>query len=115
MGPAVIPFIPSVPEYDFDCVIEDDSYNFDVHWNEHDKAWYFTLSETDGDVIAEGLKITVGSYIGRYSTHKLFQRGVIATIDTSGQYKDPTFDNLGTTVEVRFYKIEDLIAENYAV
>jgi hypothetical protein len=113
---AVIPFVPSIGEYDFDVVIEGDTYLFDpVRWNEHDQAWYFDLLEADRTPILQGAKITVGSYIGRYSTHKLFQRGVIAAVDTSGDYRAPTFDDLGTRVEVRFYRIEDLVAEMYAV
>lgn len=116
MAVAVISgFVPSIGEYDFDCVIEGDTYLFEVHWNEHDQAWYFNLLQDDGTPILEGAKITTGSYIGRYSTHKLFQRGVIAAIDTAGGYRGPTYDDLGTRVEVRFYPVEDLVAEMYAV
>lgn len=121
--PAVIPFIPSNGNYDFDVDIDGASYHFDVRWNSRDEvpatasregvdgAWYFDISESDGTPIARGLKITVGSYIGRYSTHELFEKGVIAAIDTSGAYRDPGFDDLGTRVEVRYYTVEDLVAE----
>lgn len=115
MAVAVITgFTPSLGEYEFDTVIEGDSYTFLVRWNEHDQAWYFDLLEFDGTPILEGAKVTIGSYMGRYSTHKLFERGVIAAIDTSGDYRDATFDDLGTRVEVRFYPIESLVSEMYA-
>lgn len=115
MAVSVLPFTPSEGNYQFEVSIEDIAYVFDVRWNERDKAWYFDLLEADRTPIAYGLKVTVGSYIGRYSTHALFQRGVIAAIDTSGEYRDPGFDDIGDgqRVEVRYYGVADLIAENY--
>ncbi|MGN6103662.1 MAG: phage baseplate plug family protein [Kofleriaceae bacterium] len=107
--------------YEFEATIEDVPYKFDVRWNQSDRdgqgAWYFDLSESDGQTIARGLKIVVGTYIGRNSAHPLFERGVIAAIDTSGEYRDPGFEDLGKgrRVEVRYYTVEDLVAEVYGI
>lgn len=110
----VIPFVPSIGNYDFETVIDDTPYVFDVRWNEYDQAWYFDIAEVDGTKIACGLKIVCGTYIGRYSTHALFENGVITAIDTSGGYRDPTFDDLGTRVAVHYYTLRDIVSEVYA-
>lgn len=111
----ILPFIPSDPHYDFETTIEDVPYSFEVRWNERDLAWYFDISESDGTAVARGLKIVIGSYPGRYSTHELFQRGVFSIIDTSGEYEDAAFDDLGTRVQVRYYTTEGLVTAFYAV
>lgn len=115
MAVAVLPFIPSEAHYTFDTSILDTPYSFEVRWNARDPAWYFDLSEIDGTPILRGVKIVLGTYLGRTSTHILFQNGVFAVIDTSGGYRDPGFDDLGTRVEVRFYPTADIINELYAV
>lgn len=117
MPPAILKFRPSLGNYDFDTTIEDVQYHFDVRWNEYDKAWYFDLADSNGTPIVVGAKVTLGSYIGRYSNHPLFQRGVIAAIDTSGdEMRDPGFDDIGEgqRVEIRYYTIADLVAAGYA-
>lgn len=128
MPPVVLPFVPSVGHYDFDCSIADALYTFEVRWNSRENvdkngvpqgAWMFDIYEADETVVAQGLKINIGSYMGRYSTHSLFQNGVFAAIDVSGDYLDPTFDDLGTfaggqRVEVRYYTEQDLVAEGFA-
>lgn len=116
MAVAVLPFIASVGDYEFEVAIAEVPYIFNVRWNERDLAWYFDLYTSDQVPIAIGLKITVGSYIGRYVNHELFENGVIAAIDTSGEYLEPGFDDIGPDkrVEVRYYTIADLVTEGYS-
>ncbi len=108
----VLPFIPSEGNYRFQTTIEDVPYVFDVRWNERDVAWYFDLFQSDGVSIELGIKVVLNAYLGRTSTHSLFQRGVLAAIDTSGAYAEPGFDDLGTRVEVRYYSVSDLVHES---
>lgn len=114
MDVLVLPFIASNGNYQFETYIGDKPYVFDVRWNERDEAWYFDLSENDGRAIASGLKIVVGTHIGRTSRHELFSRGVFVAVDTEGNHRDATYDDLGTRVEVRYYPIEALAAAIFA-
>lgn len=119
MAISIIPFVSSIGHYDFDTAIDDVSYFFDVRWNEFEQAWYFDIYELDGmRVVALGLKVVTGTYIGRQlaGKHALFKNGVFAAIDTENENPvDPGFDDMGTRVELRYYPIPDLVAEVYAV
>lgn len=98
----VLPFIPSVGRYRFSTVIEDTQYVFDVRWNTRDAAWYFDVREADLTIIASGLKIVLGTYIGRQSTHSLFSDGVFVAYDQSRQGLDAGLDDLGARVQVKY-------------
>lgn len=112
----ILPFRPSIGHYDFDTDIEDRTYIFDVQWNARDNvdpntgvargAWYFDVREQDGAAIALGIKIVLGTYLGRRLNHPLFRRGVLLAIDTAGgegRGRDAGFDDLGTRVIVKYY------------
>jgi hypothetical protein len=111
--PSILPLVPSVGLYNFDTDIGDRSYRFDVRWNSRDNfdaaagvargAWYFEVSEIGVGRIACGVKIVLGTYLGRRVNHPLFREGVLVAVDTSGEGRDATFDDLGTRVVVKHY------------
>jgi len=106
----VLPFIPSVPFYTFTTTIEDEPYSFKVRWNSRDEAWYFDVSTDDGEVLRQGVKVVLGTYLGRACTEKFFELGVLWAIDTTSQAKEATFDDIGTRVEVRYYSAVEVQA-----
>lgn len=99
----VLPFVPSVPFYTFTTTIEGEPYLFKVRWNSRDSAWYFDVLTDDGEVLREGIKVVLGAYLGRVSTERFFETGVLWAIDTTSQAKEATFDDIGTRVEIRYY------------
>lgn len=115
MSVHVLPFVPSIANYSFETYIEDVPYTFDVRWNEREASWYLDVTDGAGYAIVRGERIAINAYIGRKSTHPLFRTGVLAAIETSGSMLDPTFDDLGIRVEVRYYPLRDFVTEVYAV
>lgn len=109
MATTVLPFVPSVPAYDFSVDIDGVSYTFDVRWNDRAGVWYVDVIESDGAPVAYGLAIVLGAYIGRGRVHDLFQRGVFVARDTSRRGLDASLDDLGTRVEVLYLPIDELI------
>lgn len=99
----VLPFLPSVPFYTFTTTIEEKPYLFRVRWNGRDSAWYFDVETDDGQVIRQGVKVVLGTYLGRASAEEFFTQGVLWAFDTTSQAKDATFDDIGTRVQVRYY------------
>lgn len=99
--PQTLPFIPSEPFYGFSTVLDGITVEFNVRWNARDEAWYFDLFDEDGAPIAHGIKIVLGAYLGRRVNHSIFRLGVLVAIDTSGERRDATLDDLGTRVIVR--------------
>lgn len=104
-----IPFQPSIGLYRFGTPIDDSSYVFDVRWNSRDAAWYFDVREADLTPIVYGVKIVLGTYLGRRKNHRLFRRGVMVATDTTGQGREATFDDLGARVVVRWIPQTDLL------
>jgi hypothetical protein len=105
-----IPFEPSIPFYRFSTAVENTEYFFDVRWNGRDRAWYFDISTINEIVVASGLKIVLGTFIGRTTEHELFRNGVFVAWDTSDQGLDATFDDLNTRVLVYWLSIEEVLA-----
>ncbi len=105
-----IPFAPSIPYYRFSTTIEDVEYIFDVRWNSRTAAWYFDVLEFDETPIISGVKIVLGMYLGRRSTHRLFHTGVFVAVDTTRQHQEAGFDDISTRVVVRRYAVEEVMA-----
>jgi hypothetical protein len=103
-----IAFAPSLGNYDFYTTLGQTPVKLVVHWNAEDNdgegAWYFDMYEVDGATpIASGLKITIGSFIGRACEHAIFSRGAILARDYSLQDLDPGFDDIGPGQRVRVF------------
>lgn len=106
----ILPFEPTITPYRFTCPIGDSPYHFDVRWNGWNAAWYFDLREIDETPIARGIKIVIGTYLGRKFSHPLFADGVFIAHDVSGARKDPGLDDLGTRVPVMYASNDEVIA-----
>lgn len=106
----ILPFIPSVAAYEFSADIDGVSYLFDVRWNSRDQAFYFNLFEDDGEPIAYGLKVVLGTLIGETTPHGLFRNGIIVAVDTTQESREATFDDLGTRVQVRYIPVAEYLA-----
>jgi hypothetical protein len=107
----VLPFVPSIGRYRFTTVIDDVQYTFKVRWNSLDAAWYFDVLDFDGTPIVEGIKIVLGVYLARHSSHPLFTKGVMLARSLAQPHRDPGFDDLGIRVEMRYFNRGDLVAE----
>ena len=102
-----IPLQPSIPRYRLSTSLDGVPYIFDVHWNDRDQAWYFDLLEVDESPIIHGVKVVLGTYLGRRSTHQFFRDGVLVVTDLSGEGRDAGLDDLGARVQmVRYSALE---------
>ena len=105
-----VPFVPSIGYYRFGTTLVERPYIFDVRWNSRDESWRFDVREVDETLIIAGVKIVLGAYLGRVSSHRLFKEGVFVAVDLSGQRRDATYDDLGTRVVVEYIPVLELIA-----
>ncbi len=112
MAAVEIPFVPSLGNYRFGTTIGDIGYIFAVRWNTREEAWYFSIFEVNGDPIIQGVKIVLGTYLGRRCNHPLFRDGVFLAVDlsTGDQPREAGFDDLGVRVAVQYVPVLDLVA-----
>lgn len=97
--------------YDFTTTLGDVQFGFEVRWNSRDEAWYLDMYDADGVEMVMGMKIVLGTYLGRRSVHPWFAENVLAVIDTTLEERDAGFDDLGTRIQVRHWPVADLIQE----
>jgi len=110
--PLIIPFQPSIPNYDFTTTLDSFTVTFDVLWNARDKAWYFDLFASDLTPIIVGIKVVLGVNLGRKSTDPFFQQNLLRAFDTAakaGQGKDAGIDDLGARVIVRRFSLAEML------
>ena len=64
---------------------------------------------TDEEVMLRaGIKIVLGAVLGGPPLDARFPRGLLTAVDTSGENREATFEDLGSRVEVIFVSPEDL-------
>ena len=116
----ILPAVPSEGNYDFGTTIEQVGYIIAIQWNTRDKtidddgnvlvdgAWYFSVYDVANNPIQTGIKIVLGTFLGKRANHPLFTNGVFIARDMSGQEKDPGFDDLGARVQFFYVPNIDL-------
>lgn len=106
----ILPFVPSVPYYEFTTTLESSVVKFRVRWNERDAAWYFDCELDDGTVLRQGVKVVLGTYLGRACNTSIFAQGAIVAHDMTKQARDAGYDDIGERVQVRYYTALELQA-----
>jgi len=108
----VLPLRPSIGNFEFRTVLLSVEYKFKCRWNRQTLAYYLDIREADATPIRFGVKIVLGTYLGRTSTHPLFRRGVFAPrIPQGDDRREAQFDDLGTRVQVWYYTNEEVVAQ----
>lgn len=105
--PQQIPFAPSIPLQRFATTLGEVQFVFDANWNARDEAWYFDLRTEDGEMIRAGVKIVLGTFLGRTADSRAPDGFLIAS-DLAGTGQDAGLDDLGTRVAVYFYSRDEL-------
>lgn len=106
--PTQIPLVPGDPNYRLETTIDGVPYIMDMRWNSRDAAHYMDLYTEDETPIVLGLKLVLGVYLGRYINHTLFRNGAFVMVDTSGQRRDATLDDIGARVQLIRYTIPEI-------
>ena len=114
--PVILPFRPSDGSYRFRSILLGSEYLFRVRWNSVDRdyagSWFFDVLEFDERPIVIGIKIVLGVYYGRVSTHPLFREGaMVPRIPHGDDRREPGFDDMGTRVQVWYFTRDEVAAE----
>lgn len=110
--PVVLPLKPSIGNFTFRTLLLDNEYLFRCRWNRQTLAYYLDVSESDKTPILYGMKVVLGTYLGRSSTHPLFRRGVFAPrIPLGTDRREAQFADLGVRVQVWYFTNEEAFAQ----
>lgn len=111
----IIPFKPSEPDQQFTLQLGDSQFTIRALWNARSKQWFMDVYELDGKPIMRSIAIVLGTFLGRTSTHALFRGGSFVVVDNTRSQTDAGLDDLGTRVEVRYYRNDEVLAQLGAV
>lgn len=104
-----IPLRASLANYEFNTTINEVTYAFSMRWNARDSAWYMDILEVDQTPVVYGVKIVLGTYLGRTTNHPLFRSGVMTVTDTTGVGREAGFDDIGSRVVVQWYSNAEVV------
>ena len=106
--PQQLPLRPSIANYRVGTVLDDTVYLLDVRWNGRAEAWYLDVLTEDEERIRSGIKLVLGSALGRRCVDARFPAGILIATDTSGAGQDAGFDDMGERVQVLYFTAAEL-------
>lgn len=99
-----LPNRPDLVRYSFGLELEGRSYGFEFYWNDRAAAWFFHLSDDNGDPILSGRRVSVGiPLLWRFADARL-PPGELTAIDTAGAGVDPGLSDLGARVKLLYFE-----------
>lgn len=117
MAIQIIPVQQSEPNYRIGVTLLGVAYWFDFRWNAGDPlrpagapGWFLDVYDANEKPIWNGIRIVIGTYLGRACNASPFTDGVLMAFDTSGKGLDAGFDDFGTRVKLVYMPAVDLLA-----
>ena len=103
-----IPFLLSETNYRMRVPLDDKVYMFAVRWNSRDSAHYVDIFQDDGDAVALGIKLVLGTNLAKRHLHPLFTRFVFGMMDSERSGVDAAFDDLGRRVFMYVIDVQEI-------
>lgn len=86
-------------------------YLLEFEWSSRAAHWFISLSTSEGDPIATGVKVVADWPLFRLASwDDRAPPGAVVALDTSGESRDPGFADLGDRVVLVYYDEEELAA-----
>lgn len=80
----------------------DERFWFYPRWNQRENegvgAWFIDIREEDNTLVAGGIKLVLGTQIGRRNSHDFFKKHTLHLVDLSNSGTEAGFDDLGQRV-----------------
>jgi hypothetical protein len=92
-------------KFRFETELEGTLYRFLFIWNERDEAWFMTVSDTDDDPIASGVRVVADFPLLRRVADARAPLGDIVALDSTGE-GDPGLADLGVRVSLVYEESE---------
>lgn len=83
--------------------LEGRAYSLTFAWNGRDGHWYLDISDEAGVPISVGLRVTVSTDLLARCLDPRRPPGMLVAQDTTDTDLDPSFDELGTRVQLLYF------------
>ena len=101
-----IPTTVESPAYEQQSELDGELYTLELLWNERDAAWYLSVGDIAGALIASGIKLVPNWPLLRKVVDARRPAGEIMALDTTGE--GLTRDNLGSAVRLIYIDAESV-------
>ena len=81
-------------------------YRLLYKWNVRDLSWYMDIADDTGTALVRSRRIVLASDILRPFRYKAVPQGTLSIVDTTGEHKEATLEDLGDRVLVRYTEVE---------
>ncbi len=95
---------PADPHFVQNTALDGTSFSLIFDWNAREGAWYLTLSDADGVVIAAGRKLVADWFPLRNVIDVRRPPGLLMVQDTTGAGRDPGRYELGSRVKLIYFE-----------
>lgn len=92
-GDMIIPLFVD-PRYSFKIDLEDNTYEFSLHWNTAIEAWYLDIVGISNTVEYYGIRLATG--VNLLKPFAIRELGALYVIDGDEGGLDPDYDNIGS-------------------
>jgi hypothetical protein len=106
--PRLLPLQPAVAFARQSTTLSDRTVIYEARWNARAESWFLDLYDEEEEPIALGLRIVLGTPLGRRSVSPRRLPGFLIAEDLSGARREATFDDLGTRVVVYYFSGAEL-------
>lgn len=116
----ILPIDAKVRHQEFSTTIEGTEYGFEFVWHDREGierdtdpggAFYMNIFEADKTPILRGVKVVLGVFLGRRSTHPLFSKGAFLAHDTNGNNEECGVDDFGDRILLGYFTVDAIVAE----
>jgi len=80
--------------YSFKIDIENNVYEFHLHWNTEADAWYLDIEGISNTVDKKGIRLSTG--VNLLKPYAIREMGALYMFDAEGAGLDPDYDNIGS-------------------
>ena len=96
------------PAYSESVVLEEKPYRLSFSWNTRGEYWSLTISDSQGAVLLDGLKIVLNfELVNEYADDRL-PAGALLAVDTTGTLARIGRNDLGSRVKLFYVTPEEL-------
>ena len=78
------------------------TYRFQLTWNDRDGFWYLAVGGADLTTQAQGITLNIGTDKLEASKYNDVPPGSLDVFDSSGKFDEPTRDDMGVRVFLRY-------------
>ena len=103
MGQHIIPINPSLKNFEFFVTLDGDLYLLSFSWNVRDQAFYVSLGDSQGEPIAQGIKVVEDTFLFQYVFDSRKFPGDIMAFDSENFASPPKLGELGDSYKLIYF------------